>query len=175
MTDDLCGADTTGDRPCQNPAGENGRCWIPSHNDPDAENPHGRPRTAPSKAQQEKIADVIEAGGSVAEACRKVGVHREQLRRWLSYGEEEPESPWGDLRDRLTRAHGEGEGRYREALIEIALEANDTATLMTMLKQRYPDEWGDVERGKQAGGVVVNLGEADEFEIDPETLEVVED
>jgi len=47
MTDedtDICGVPTEGGDgpPCQNRAGENGRCWIPTHNNPDAENPQGR-------------------------------------------------------------------------------------------------------------------------------------
>jgi len=43
---------------------------------------------------------------------------------------------------------------------------------MAMLKQRYPESWGDVDRGQQAGGVTVNVGDPDEHEIDPDTLEV---
>jgi hypothetical protein len=43
-----------------------------------------------------------------------------------------------------------------------------------MLKQRYPESWGDVDRGEQQGGVVVNVGDPDEYEIDPDTLEVQE-
>jgi len=30
---------------------------------------------------------------------------------------------------------------------------------MSMLKQRYPDEWAEVDRGEQAGGVQVVLPE----------------
>lgn len=171
---DVCGHPTDdGDGPpCQNPAGENGRCWIPSHTDPDAENPQGRDRTRPSKQQQENIASVIEGGGSIREACRRAGVHPEQFYRWMEYGQDDPESAWGDFRERLVRARGEGEGQYRQTLMMLAEETGDTATLMAMLKQRYPESWGEVDRGEQSGGIVVDLGDADEYEIDPETLEV---
>jgi len=50
----------------------------------------------------------------------------------------------------------------------------DLATLMSMLKQRYPESWGEVDRGEQAGGVVVNVGDPDEYSVDPDTLEATE-
>jgi hypothetical protein len=175
-SDDICGHPTEGGDgpPCQNPPGENGRCHIPTHNDPDAENPHGRERNRPSKQQQENIASVIEGGGSIREACRRAGIHVSTFYSWMEYGEEEPESAWGDFRERLVRARGEGEGKYRQTLMALAEETGDTATLMAMLKQRYPESWGDVDRGEQSGNIVVDLGEPDEYEIDPDTLEVQE-
>jgi transposase-like protein len=173
--DDICGVETAStDGICQNPSGENGFCWIPSHNpDNDNDNPQGRPReSAPSKSEQEQIASVIEAGGSIREACRRAGVHREQVNRWMEYGADDPESVYGEFRDRLVRARGEGEAKYRKALLTIAEENDDTATLMAMLKQRYPDSWGDVDRGEQSGSVVVNVDAEKTTEIDSETLEV---
>jgi len=82
-----CGHDTP-NGPCKNPTtpnnpedGKPSRCWIPSHNDPDAENPHGRP---------EKLADRrddILAGarqGMTIEGCaRLAGVSKDSLYRWL--------------------------------------------------------------------------------------------
>ena len=40
---DHCGAETGDGGECRNPAGDNGRCWIPTHNDSDEPNPQGRP------------------------------------------------------------------------------------------------------------------------------------
>jgi len=134
----------------------------------------GRPRKRPSKEQEENIASVIEGGRSIHEACRRAGVHPSTFYSWMEYGEDEPESAWGDFRERLVRARGEGEGQYRQTLMMLAEETGDTATLMAMLKQRYPESWGDVDRGEQQGGVVVNVGDPDEYEIDPDTLEVKE-
>jgi transposase-like protein len=169
--DDTCGYDTP-NGPCQNPATEGDSCWIESHGG--NIQPEGRSRERPDKSTEEAIASAIESGASIQEACRRAGVHREQFYRWMQYGEEEPETAFGAFRDRLVRARGEGEAQYRQTLIELAEETGDTATLMAMLKQRYPESWGDVDRGEQAGGVVVNVGDPDEHEIDADTLEVVD-
>lgn len=70
---DVCGyAETTSGEPCQNPAVENGRCWIPSHNPgPDNENP-GRP-TKLTRERQERVAAAIESGHSFRSACEQGG------------------------------------------------------------------------------------------------------
>jgi transposase-like protein len=174
MTDDtdICGHPTADGAPCQNPPSEGDHCWLGGHG---GDVTPGRDREPPSKATQEQIASVIEDGGSLREASRKSGVHREQIGRWMEYGADEDAGPFQEFRDRLIRARGEGEGQYRKALIDIAHENDDTATLMAMLKQRYPESWGDVDRGEQASGVTVNVGDPDEHEIDPETLEVEDD
>jgi hypothetical protein len=52
------------------------------------------------------------------------------------------------------RARGEGEAKYRTTLMKLAEETGDTATLMAMLKQRYPEAWSEVDRGEQADGQV---------------------
>jgi transposase-like protein len=80
---DICGADTTGKEPCRNPAGENGRCWIPSHQ-PDAgedvQNPHGRP----SKLDEYED-DIIEAareGLTYEGIARVAGIGLSTLNDW---------------------------------------------------------------------------------------------
>jgi len=170
MPDDICGHPTAEDgEPCQNPPSEGDHCWLDGHG---GDVTPGRDREPPERATQEKIASVIESGGSISEACRRAGVHKETFYRWMNYGEEEDAGPFQEFRDRLVRARGEGEAQYRSTLLELAEASEDTATIMAMLKQRYPESWGDVDRGEQAGGVTVNVGDADEHEIDPDTLEV---
>jgi len=171
MSDNTCGYPLDGGGECQNPATEGDSCWIEAHG---GHATPGRNREPPSKATQEKIASAIEEGASIQEACRRAGVHREQFYRWMQYGQDEEAGPFQEFRDRLVRARGEGESQYREALLELARENGDTATLMAMLKQRYPESWGDVDRGEQTGGVTVNVGEPEEYEVDPDTLEVQE-
>lgn len=171
--DDICGHPTANGSACQNPATDGDSCWLDEHGG--SADPSGRDREPPSKATQEQIASVIEDGGSIREACRKAGVHREQFGRWMEYGDEEDAGPFQEFRDRLVRARGQGEAEYRKALLQIAKDTDDAATLMSMLKQRYPDSWGDAKRGEQAGGVVVNVGEVDEYEVDPDSLEVVDE
>lgn len=85
MSDDaVCGHPTQGGDgpPCQNPPGENGRCHIPSHNDPGAENP-GRP----SKYTEERAREAIDAaadGFSKAGCARAAGVGEQTLLDWLA-------------------------------------------------------------------------------------------
>lgn len=170
MTEDICGHPTADDGECQNPATEGNSCWIESHGG------HTQPGrdTKLTKERQEAIASAIEQGASITEAARKNGIHRETFGNWMKRGQEQDEGIFAEFFDRLTRARGQGEGSYRSALMQIAIENGDTATLMAMLKQRYPESWGDVDRGAQASGVTVNVSEADEHEIDPDTLEVQE-
>lgn len=168
MTDDRCGHPTGDGGECQNPATEGDHCWIKSHGG------HAEPGrdTKLTKERQEAIASAIEQGASITEAARKNGIHRETFGNWMKRGQEQDEGIFAEFFDRLTRARGQGESSYRSALMQIAIENDDTATLMAMLKQRYPESWGDVDRGEQSSGVTVNVGDPDEHEIDPETLEV---
>ena len=155
MTEDTCGHETADETPCKLPASfPDDKC----HHHTDHEGPEdaGRP-TKLTKERQENIAHAIEQGASISEAARKNGIHREQFYTWLSKGEDQEEGVYAEFHDRLTRARGQGESTYRTALMQIAIENNDTATLMTMLKQRYPDEWGDVDRGDQAGASNIQL------------------
>jgi transposase-like protein len=174
-TDDTerCGHPTADGSPCQHPATDGDSCWLAEHGGDAA--PSGRDREPPSKQTQELIANVIEQGASIAEACRRAGVHRETFYRWMQFGEEEEAGPFQEFRDRLVRARGEGEAQYRKTLLELAEASEDTATLMAMLKQRYPESWGDVDRGEQSGGVTVNVGSPEDHEIDPDTLETIDE
>lgn len=180
MSDDveICGHETADGSPCQNSASDGDSCWIPAHGG--STESHGRPTKLEKMDEVERsqlisdIATVIETGGSISEAARKVGIHRETIGRWMEKGSDETDGPFANFHDRLVRARGEGEGTYREALMEIAIQSDDTATLMAMLKQRYPDSWGDVNRGEQSSAVIVNLGDEDEYEVDTETLEIQE-
>lgn len=170
--DDICGAETTAGQPCKNPTGENGRCWIPSHNEPGAENPHGRPSKL-NLQRQEQIATTVEEGKSLSLAARKAGIAPSTAIRWFQIGEEEEAGPYQEFYERLTRALGHGQDMWESMLLKAA--EDDPATIMAVLKTQFPDTWGEADRGEQAGGVVVELGEAETFEIDPETLEVVDE
>lgn len=108
MTDnsdtDTCNATTVAGDQCDNPAGDNGACWIPSHN-PDAgddvDNPHGRP----SKIETHRD-DILEAArlGATKEGCaRAAGVDKQTLYNWLD--------EYPDFFDAFKRARSEGERR----------------------------------------------------------------
>lgn len=112
MTDEnICGAETAGtDGPCQNPAGENGRCWIPSHNADtgagDAENPQGRD-FAIGEDDHEVILEAAREGKSERGCARAAGVSSwAQLNRYL---EAHP-----DFRSSFERARARGETELLE-------------------------------------------------------------
>jgi len=98
MTDEVCGAETTDGGECQNRAGENGRCWIPSHNDPDAENPHG----APSQLDEyrEEILQYAREGLSIKTCAEAAGVDESTMYRWMDRNE--------NFRKSFKRARSEG-------------------------------------------------------------------
>lgn len=110
MTDDICAADTTGDSPCQNPAGDNGRCWIPTHQ-PDADenttNPHGRDFTI-TEDDHDDILEAARLGMSKAGCARAAGVAPNQLNRYLQSDEK------ADFRQAFMRARYQGEQRLIE-------------------------------------------------------------
>ena len=105
MSDGTCGWDTP-NGPCQNPATEDDRCWIPSHGDPDAENPQGRPSLL------EEYEDDIYAGarqGMTLEGCaRLAGVDESTLYRWIDKYE--------DFRKSLNRARAHGELQHLQSV-----------------------------------------------------------
>lgn len=168
-SEDKCGStDTTTGEPCQRPAGwgrDTNRGHCQDHKEP------GRDPKL-TQARQEKIAGAIEEGKSIASACRMAGIDRTTFYNWMGRGEDEKETVYSEFFNRITRARGHGEDQYFTTIFELAKQEGDLATLMSMLKQRYPESWGDVKRGEQAGGVIVNLGDEEEYEIDPETLEL---
>jgi hypothetical protein len=108
MTDELCGWPTTSDGECQNPAGDDGTCWIPTHGDEDGENPHGRP----SKFEDVRE-DLIEAADGYLnhrQVANKGGVSKSTLYEYL--GEHD------DFSDAFKRARA----RAAERLVADALD-----------------------------------------------------
>jgi transposase-like protein len=156
MTDDnICGAECLDGSKCQHPAGS---CPVASHSESDAENQQGRPSKL-TEGRQENIAVMLEDGHSIGAAARSNGITVKTFFNWMEKGEQQDDGPYAQFFHRITRARGVGEKRYVDTIAEIAKETEDTATLMTLLKSRYPDAWGDAERGEQTGGVEVVIPE----------------
>ena len=107
MTDDVCGHPTEGGDgpPCQNPAGENGRCYIPAHNGDDADPPGGRNR-ALDESDHDDILDAARMGASKAGCARAAGVGEATLQRYLDAHDA--------FRSAFTRARARGEQRLLE-------------------------------------------------------------
>lgn len=178
MTDETCGHPTADDTPCQHPVTDDGdpdRCWIDAHNEADVEaGQPGRQFPDPEKLdlqRQEDIAQTVEQGKSISAAARMSGITPSTAIRWMQLGRDQEEGPYREFFERLTRALGFGQNKWEDLLLEAAKD--DPSTIMAVLKTQFPNEWGDVDRGEQAGGVVVNLGEEEEYEVDADTLEVV--
>lgn len=84
MSDEICGHPTqSGDGPpCQNPAGENGKCYIPAHNGEDEPAPQGRD-FAIDESDHDDILSAAEKGVSKAGCARAAGVGEASLQRYL--------------------------------------------------------------------------------------------
>lgn len=154
--DDICGAETGDGSPCQNPAVENGWCWIPSHSDPDAENPQGRDPKL-TRERQEKLAQMLEEGQSIRAACRCNGIGTSTFYEWLEKGDVQDEGIYAEFAERVARARGAGERQLVDELLEMAREQQDARTVLSVLKNRYPESWGDAEAGEDGGTVEVFL------------------
>lgn len=158
-----CGSTNTGSgEPCANPASEpDGKCW---HHTEAGEQRRGGRDPKLTKQREEHICQAIEDGKSVTSAARMAGVHPATVYAWVDKGEDQEEGIYADFHERFVRARGYGEDTYFKLVFEIARDEGDTATLLSMLKQRYPESWGEVDRGEQAGGSIPIFTEAPDEE-----------
>jgi len=156
MTDDLCGStNTSSGVPCKWNIAKKGEC--PFHNTDDPPE-NGRP-TKLSYERQERIATAVEEGVPLVAACRLNNISHETHTNWMEKGQEEDEGPYADYFGRLTRALGTDQEKKTQQLWEAAQETNDTATMLTVLKQRYPETWQDQDIGEAQPGVRQSIPE----------------
>ena len=176
---DTCGHPTQGGDgpPCQNPATEGTHCWLDAHG---GDTTPGRPsEPAVGKEVMDAITSRIAEGKSDTEAFRQANLHPSTKGNWLGKIDD-PEDvpadpdfdtdPYGYFFRRYTHARGLGESWYVENIMDMAMETSDISTLMSMLKQRYPESWGDVDRGEQASGSQINL-----YDRAPEDIDAIVD
>ena len=152
--DELCGAETSKGGTCQNPADS---CpWHNTDNPPE----NGRPSKL-THSVQEAIAADIEKGRSMRSAARKQDLTPQTIMNWMQRGEADLEenkaNEYTDFFQRITRAKGYGEEWYMKTIIELAEENEDHRFLMSLMKQRYPDSWGDTETGVEADTVKLEV------------------
>jgi len=123
MTDDTCGyEDTTTGEPCQLPAGENGRCHIPSHNPGSGNtNPQGRP--SKFATHHEDILDAAREGLTIEGCARSAGVDKQTLYNWLD--DDEKTVDLGDETVRFFDAFKRARARGERRLLRQALEDPD--------------------------------------------------
>lgn len=100
---DICGAECADGTPCEHPAGS---CPVPSHDDPGAENPQGRPSTL-----DEHEDDILTGArqGMTLEGCARVaGIDESTLHRWID--------KYDDFRKSLKRARAHGELQHLQSV-----------------------------------------------------------
>lgn len=151
MTDDICGStDTRSGEPCGNaPSCEDGRCHIHTKTD--------ERDVLLTKQRQENIASMLEQGQSVAAACRCNSIGTSTFYEWLERGDRQEEGIYADFADRVARARGIGESGLVDELLEMVRETSDTRTLLSIIKSRYPESWGDAEAAEEGSTVNIHL------------------
>ena len=160
---DECGAIKNDGEPCTFDAKyDDGKCGHHTECDTGAERREGRPSKL-SYERQEKIATAVEQGKSMTSAARMAGISRNAVYDWLERGEtdkaEGKENEYVEFYDRLTRAKGHGEDKYFATVWEMAKEEGDHRFLASLMKQRYPDSWGDTETGVSSDTVTIEVSE----------------
>jgi transposase-like protein len=112
---------------------------------------------------QEAIAADIEQGRSMRSAARKQDLTPHTVMNWMQRGEadleEDKENEYTEFFTRITRAKGYGEEWYLDTIMELAEENEDHRFLMSLMKQRYPDSWGETETGVDADTVKLEVSE----------------
>jgi len=131
MTDeDICGVTTGDGSPCQNPAGDNGFCHIPSHNPGDGnDNPAGRD-TELTHEIQERIAASLEAGVPVKHAAPMHGIGESTFYDWMRRGEKQDEGIFSEFSERVSRAREQGKADLISDAVRAAKENNDPHALL---------------------------------------------
>lgn len=114
MTDELCGAPTGGDEPCQNPATDGDSCWIESHGG--SVSGHGRP--SKFDTHRDAVLEAAEEPIKTRDVARTAGVGKSTLYDWLD------ESPDFSDEFRRRRAHAARD------LVRRGLEDPDVDTSM---------------------------------------------
>lgn len=169
---DDCGHIKQDDEPCTFPGKyPDGKCGHHTEEDEPVEvesNPPGRP-TKLSYERQEQIASDLEAGRSLTSAARKAGVTPQTVINWVDRGEAEKEAgnenEYTQFFERITRAKGEGEEFYFSLALQLAKENEDHRFIASLMKQRYPDSWGETETGVDAA----------EFNVESDVVEITKD
>lgn len=159
--DEVCGWPTTNNTACQNPATEpTGRCWINTHGNTEAENPHGRP----SKFSDQRARDAIQAAReskSKAGCARAAGVAPNTLETWLQenpvYQDNDGEQM--DFLQAFMRARSAGEQR----LIQGGLADPNVNSQMAKFLLSTSFDYVKTERrevtGEGGGAVEVTVNE----------------
>jgi transposase-like protein len=157
MTDDICGAETTKDRPCQNDADS-----CPWHGEDATAEPRGT-----LLEEQPEIKEIIvgelQAGATVPEACAEAGVSKRQYYSWRDKAQGEDEGLFREFRDETTHARRIASKEDRRSLKDKCVENDDTRTWYKLHHDQYGDTYGKEEPEERETGDRLRLGVPDEL------------
>lgn len=158
---DVCGErKNDGEKCTYSPSYPDGKCGH--HTDEKDLSDRGRPSKL-THAIQESIAADIEKGRSMRSAARKQDLTPQTVMNWMQKGEshleEGKDNEYTEFFERITRAKGYGEEWYMQTIIDLAEENEDHRFLMSLMKQRYPESWGETETGVEADTVKLEVSE----------------
>jgi len=154
--DDICGSnDTASGDPCQRDPGwgtdrDHGPCRTHSEDG----DPHPGRDPKLTKQREEGIAEMLENGHSVAAACRCNGIGQSTFYEWLDKADQQEAGIYADFADRVARARGAGERELVDEMLDMAREDGDARTILSVLKNRYPESWGEADDDGAADGRV---------------------
>lgn len=160
---DICGhIKNDGEECTYSPSYPDGKCGHHTDEKDEDDPQPGRP-TKLTYEKQEAIASDIEQGRSMTSAARKQDLSPQTIHNWMQRGESDKEegkdNEFTEFFERITRAKGYGEEWYFQAIMDLARENEDHRFLMSLMKQRYPDSWGETETGVDADTVKLEVSE----------------
>jgi len=158
MTDEICGAETTQDHPCQNPADS-----CPWH----GENATAEPRNTLLEEQpeiKEIIVGELQAGATVPEACAEAGVTKDQYYDWNRRGKEsDAKKLFSEFSKETTHARRIASKQDRHNLKQRCIENDDTRTWYKLHHDQYGDTYGQEEADGRETGDSLRLNVPDEL------------
>jgi len=153
MDEDICGAPTNNGGTCDfQGTYPDGKCGHHTEHD----QPYQDRDSKLTKQRQEEIAQAIENGKSMQSAARMAGVTPQTVYNWLDRGKDQDEGIYKECFERITHAKGHGEDKYFSTIWEMAKEEGDHRFLASLMKQRYPDSWGETDTGVDADTIEVS-------------------
>lgn len=156
MPDETCGHELTDGGTCSFAAKyPDGHC---GHHTDESDTKQGRDSKL-TKQRQEEIAQAIENGKSMNSAARMAGVTPQTVHNWIDRGDAEETGIYADFFERIAHAKGYGEDFYFNLALEIAKENADHRFIASLMKQRYPDSWGETDTGVEADNITVEIPE----------------
>ena len=155
MTEDICGAETTKDKPCQNLADS-----CPWH----GEDATAEPRKTLLEEQpeiKELIIGELQNGATVPEACAEAGVTKRQYYLWRDKADETDKDVFRDFRNETTHARRIASKEDRRDLKGMCQENGDTRTWYKLHHDQYGDTYGQESEDERetGGGIEIHVSD----------------